>query len=168
MRRDRLQRRNDGSIFLDQLLYRTDIHPALLRRQEQCVFMPGQSCYCFAPIHIFAQHIRNFIRKIKNDALAAFSGNKEAVCLKIHILNVQPNTFAHSNARSQQKRNQCKIAQARFLMIFGLLGRHGTAFVHQIKEFGNFIDFQANDFPIMPLGHIDQRRHIRWNILFFE
>ena len=88
MRRDRLQRRNDGSIFLDQLLYRTDIHPALLRRQEQCVFMPGQGCYCAAPIHIFAQHIRNFIRKIKNDALAAFSGNKEAVCLKIHILNV--------------------------------------------------------------------------------
>lgn len=100
MRRNFFQRRHDTAVFFYENLYRTDIDSFILHRQKESVFLRGDLFVVGFFGDIFLEGIFDFVRKIQNSVVSAFSCNDKRIIGKIEAIVIEANQLADTNSRS--------------------------------------------------------------------
>ena len=157
VRRDLFGSCDLSGIFFHQILDSLDTDPATLGRIEECMLMAGQRCNIFPHFQIFFQSFFYLRTKINDHLISTFSCDLDPVIFEIHILNIQSDTFRHTNSRTKEKSNNSKISVlCLFIIHMFLTSQSIPTMFNIIKKQSDFICIQADDTFVMDLGNINK------------
>ena len=96
----RLQRSCDPCIFFNKVFYGTLRDALPLHGQEKGMLMAGKRFDFFTLSKVICHGRCDFGRKIQDYLVAALAGDKESIVFKIHILQIDTNTFRNADTGS--------------------------------------------------------------------
>ena len=124
------------------------------------MFMPGQGNNPFSLLQIIKQGFFHFLPKINNGFIPPFSADFYTIIFKIHILNIQADTFRDTDARSQKKGKQCRIPDFRLIMKPFLAFCQLVSILHFIQQESHLVSVQTDNFLLVKFGHRNQGRRV--------
>ena len=160
MRGDFFQPGHKRSIFLDKLLHGADRNPSVLNGKKKRFFVAGKRHNMLSFFQIGQESRFYFLTEIDNVLIAAFSTNFNPHIVKIHVLNIQSNTFWNTYSCTKQKRKQRQIPYLCLFMKAQLIFCELGTVLHLIKQNGHFIGIQTDNFLFMQFGHRYKGRRV--------
>ncbi len=149
-----LERRGDCRVFLHEVFDCPLRNPPPLQRKEQRALVSRQNLDIFALRQIRLECVGDFVGIIQNHFLAALARDEHGVFFKVQVIDVQPDAFAHTDARAEQQRENGHVARARMRGVRFLALSKAFAAFGGVEQPGDFVRLQPNDF-LRP--HLRQR-----------
>ena len=102
MRRNLLGSCDLTGVLLHKVLNGLHPDPFPLSRIKQRMLMPGQRRDPFPHLQVPLERVSNLLAKVNSHLVAALSCHRDSVILKIDVLNIQSDTFRHTDSGSQK------------------------------------------------------------------
>ena len=116
--------------------------------------------HVFPLLQIIQQCSFDLGSEINDCLIAALSPDLNSIHIKIDILNIQPDTFRHTDTGAEKQRQKGNIPIFCLFVVFQFLLRQLCAVFHLIQKNSDLVRLQPDDLLCVFFWHGDKRRRI--------
>ena len=94
------ERRDDFSVFLDEIFYCTNSNALFLRREEESATVGIIKLSLFLVFNVTLKRFRDIFTEKEDRLAAALSGDNEGIILEIYVVVIKSYQLANTDART--------------------------------------------------------------------